>query len=311
MDRAQRLSGRQLLPHLPRLERILGSLREGLGGQHHDVHRYQREHNPQLLGHGGQQNHDRVETRGPGDGMMNVRDEQGFTLVEVLVAVVMTVVVFGAALTALIGFQHNTTNGILRNEAQDHARNALDRIARGLRSVAAPTTKFSGALEEAVPYSVTFQTIDPEKTAGGSNTTNAMRVRYCLNDSTSTNEVLWQQVKRWTTAEAPALVSSSECPDNTAGRWDSSYKLASNVTNRVDGQNRAAFTYSAGSTPQIVAVESKLYIDLKPGSQPGESELTTATSLRNANRPPIVSFTATKINGHVLLNGSESRDPEG
>ena len=180
-----------------------------------------------------------------------------------------------------------------------------------IAGVAAPTTKFSGALEEAVPYSITFQTIDSEKTAGGSNTTNAMRVRYCLNDSTSTNEVLWQQVKRWTTAEAPALVSSSECPDNTAGRWDSSYKLASNVTNRVGGQNRAAFTYSAGSTPQIVAVESKLYIDLKPGSQPGESELTTATSLRNANRPPIVSFTATKINTHVLLNGSESRDPEG
>ncbi|TMK98242.1 MAG: prepilin-type N-terminal cleavage/methylation domain-containing protein [Actinobacteria bacterium] len=251
--------------------------------------------------------------------MMNLRgeqgstlvDEQGFTLVEVLVAIVMTVVVFGAALTALVAFQHNTTNGILRNEAQDRARNALDRLARGLRSVAAPTTKFSGALEEAASYSITFQTIDSEKTAGGSNTTNAMRVRYCLNDSTPTNEVLWQQVKRWTTAEAPTLVSSSECPDNTAGRWDSSYKLASAITNRIGGQNRVAFTYSAGSTPQIVAVESKLYIDLKPGSQPGESELTTATSLRNANRPPIVSFTATKINGHVLLNGSESRDPEG
>jgi Tfp pilus assembly protein PilV len=243
----------------------------------------------------------------------DLRGEQGLTLVEVLVAVVMTVVVFGAALTALIAFQHNTTSGILRNEAQDHARNALDRLARGLRSVAAPTAKFSGALEEAVPYSITFQTIDSEKTAGGANATNAMRVRYCLNDSTPTNEVLWQQVQRWTTAEAPTLVSSSECPDRTAGRWNGSTQLASNITNRIGGQNRAAFTYSAGSTPQIVAVESKLYIDLKPGSRPGESELTTATSLRNANRPPIVSFTATKINGRnrVLLNGSESRDPEG
>jgi len=245
--------------------------------------------------------------------MTNLRSEQGFTLVEVLVATVMTVVVFSAALTALIAFQHNTTNGMLRNEAQDHVRNALDRLARVLRSVAAPTTKFSGALEEAAPYSITFQTIDSEKIAGGSNKTNAMRVRYCLNDSTPTNEVLWQQVQRWKAEEAPALVSSSECPDSTAGRWDSSSRLASNITNRIGAQNRAAFTYSAGSTPQIVAVESKLYIDLKPGSQPGESELTTATSLRNANRPPIVSFTATKINNRnrVLLNGSESRDPEG
>jgi Tfp pilus assembly protein PilV len=245
--------------------------------------------------------------------MMRLRGEHGLTLVEALLALVLTVVVFGAALTALIAFQHNTTNGVLRNEAQDHARNALDRLARGLRSVAAPTKKFSGALEEAAPYSITFQTIDSQKTAGGSNATNAMRVRYCLNDSTPTNEVLWQQTVRWTTVEGPTLVSSSECPDRTAGRWEASTRLASNITNRIGGQSRAAFTYSAGSTPQIVSVESKLYIDLKPGSQPGESELTTATSLRNANRPPIVSFTATKINGknRVLLNGSESRDPEG
>ena len=77
---------------------------------------------------------------------MSLRGEHGLTLVEALLALVLTVVVFGAALTALVAFQHNTTNGVLRNEAQDHARNALDRLARDLRSVAAPTAKFSGAL---------------------------------------------------------------------------------------------------------------------------------------------------------------------
>jgi prepilin-type N-terminal cleavage/methylation domain-containing protein len=242
--------------------------------------------------------------------MMRSRGEHGFTLIEVLVTLVMTVVVFGATLTALAAFQHNTTRGIVQNEAQDRARNAIDRLARGLRSVAAPTTKFSGALEEASPYSITFQTIDASQPAKGENKTGAMRMRYCLNDSSSTNEVLWQQAKRWETAIAPELVSTSECPD-LSGRWDSSFKLASNITNRTGGGNRPVFTYSAGTTPQIVAVEANLFIDLKPGSQPGESQLTSAISLRNANRPPVVSFTATVINGHVLLNASESRDPEG
>ena len=69
--------------------------------------------------------------------------------------------------------------------------------------------------------------------------------------------------------------------------------------------------YSTTSTPQIVNVETNLYLDLNPNVQPNETELTTAVSLRNANRPPIVSFSATEIKGHILLNGSESRDPEG
>jgi hypothetical protein len=33
--------------------------------------------------------------------------------------------------------------------------------------------------------------------------------------------------------------------------------------------------------------------------------------LRNANRQPIATFTATEVNGHVRLNASESRDPGG
>jgi type II secretory pathway pseudopilin PulG len=238
-------------------------------------------------------------------------DEHGFGLVELIVTMTITVVIFGATLTALAAFQKSSRSSTMRNETQDRARNALDRLARGLRNVTAPTTKSPGALDQAGKYSITFDTIDGSQIAGGANATNAMRVRYCLNNSNPANEILYRQDKRWSSAEAPPVPTSKECPDASAGDWDSTSQLVSNVTNRIGGQARPLFSYSATETPQIVTVEASLYIDLNPAAQPEESQLTTAVSLRNANRPPVVSFTVTQINGHVLLNASESRDPEG
>jgi hypothetical protein len=141
-----------------------------------------------------------------------------------------------------------------------------------------------------------------------------MRVRYCLNDTTPSNEILWRQVKRWTSAEAPALPSSTSCPDLTGGDWDSSTQLAQRLTNENGGQNRSAFVYGPAGTSevsQITTVEPKLFIDVNPGHRPGESQLTSAISLRNVNRQPIAAFTATAVNEHVKLNASESRDPGG
>src|SRR6476620_1431701 len=96
--------------------------------------------------------------------MSRVRGQEGFTMVEVIVAMAMMLVIFAATLTLLDTFQRDTRYDTLRNEAQDNARNALDRLAREIRNVAAPTTKTAGALERAEPYSVTFETIDASAT---------------------------------------------------------------------------------------------------------------------------------------------------
>ena len=61
----------------------------------------------------------------------------------------------------------------------------------------------------------------------------------------------------------------------------------------------------------ITVVEPHLYLDVLPGHLPGETQQTSAIFLRNANRQPIAAFTATEVNGHVKLNASESRDPDG
>jgi hypothetical protein len=195
---------------------------------------------------------------------------------------------------------------------QERARNALDRVARGLRNVTAQSVEFPGALEQASAYSIVFITVDPNHAgANGENTSNSIRVRYCLSDSNPENELLYQQVRHWTSKTPPPLPNATACPDTSAGDWEETRKLATNVVNRLGGQPRPVFVYSTTSLPQIVTVETNLDLNLPTNIRSTETQLTTAVSLRNANRPPIVSFSATEINGHILLNGSESRDPEG
>ena len=252
---------------------------------------------------------------------MGVRDERGFTLIELLVTMVVLTIVFGTTLSVLDVFQSNNRFDQLRNENQDMARTTLDRLSRQLRNIVARTTSSGvvpGALEQAEEYAITFQTIDTTKVSSGENKTNAMRVRYCLNDSNPENEILWEEVRRWEEKEAPELPSSTSCPDLTTGDWDSLTQVVQNVTTRIGGQSRSLFTYSAKETPEILSVETDLFINIDPKqSRPGESQLTSGVSLRNANRRPIAEFTATeegtneKGERYVRLNASASYDPDG
>jgi prepilin-type N-terminal cleavage/methylation domain-containing protein len=250
--------------------------------------------------------------------MMHAAEEHGFTLVELLVAMALAMIVFGATLTAFDVFQTNNRFDILRNEAQDNARNAIDRLARELRNVAAPSTKEAGALELAEPYSITFQTISSEQGySWENNTTHATRVRYCLDNSKPENEVLWRYSSRWKTAEAPAIPASPKCPA-TKGAWETEAQLVQHITNKNGGQNRPAFAYgppgASEEASKITSVEPTLYLDVNPGqSRPGETQLTSGISLRNENRQPIAAFTVTQggFAHSVHLNASESRDPDG
>ena len=245
--------------------------------------------------------------------MSRVRAEHGFTLVELLVTMAIATIIFGATLSVLDVFQRNNTVDQQRNEVQDNARNAMDQIARQLRNVAAPSAGSAGALLTTESYSMIFDTIDSTSSyAWEKNLSHTMMVRYCLNDSESHNEVLWMQIKRWKTAEEknPPPASTS-CPDLSAN-WESSRQLVEHVTNDIDAKARPMFIYSAATAPQTASVEVDMFLNLKPGqAHPGETELTSAVGLRNANRPPIAKFTPTWINNSVRLDASESSDPQG
>jgi prepilin-type N-terminal cleavage/methylation domain-containing protein len=258
--------------------------------------------------------------------MMPRRSQRGFTLIEVLVAMMLAGVVIGVALGAFNTFQTQAHLDNIRNETQDSARSAIDRLEHDLRNVAAPKATLPGAIERAEPYSIVFQKVDGTgKTAsepGNKNTSNAMRVRYCLDDSNPLNETVWRQEERWTSEAEPPVPPLTNCPEKveeSAERWQTSTKLVPHVTNRVGGQGgpeqpqRHLFQYSPNEAEvgKITAVIATVFVNLSPGKLPGESELTSAVSFRNGNRPPTASCTANLEGTNILLNASESTDPEG
>jgi hypothetical protein len=222
-----------------------------------------------------------------------------------------------ATLGVLDAFQNDSRFNLLRNETQDNARTAIDRVARELRNVSAPSVKEAGALEQAKRFSLTFQTINstpPQKGELESNVTDAMRVRYCLNDTNPSNEVLWRETMHWKTELPPPLPTSTACPDLNIFDWEHAEELVTHITNRIQ-EPRSLFVYGppgASLTSQITSVEPTIYSDLNPGGQPGERRITTTIYLRNQNRTPVASFTATELGPHrVYLNASESADPNG
>lgn len=245
--------------------------------------------------------------------MSRLRTENGFTLIELLVTMVITTIVFGATLSVLEVFQRNNVVDQKRSEVQDNARNTIDQIARQLRNVAAPSAGSPGALLTTKNYSMIFDTIGTASGyAWGTNTSHTMMVRYCLNNTNSENEVLWMQVLRWSTATGPETPSPVGCPD-LGGFWESNRQIVQHVTNRIGGAVRPMFKYSAATAPQTASVEVDMFLNLTPKqAHPGETELTTGIGLRNANRPPIVAFTVTRISPKfVRLDASASYDPDG
>jgi hypothetical protein len=208
-------------------------------------------------------------------------------------------------------FQRHNVYAQRRNENQDNARNAMDRIARSLRDVIAPASEFAGALETAGEYSTMFQTVDTSPGEYGANKRHAMRVRYCLYDKEPSNELLLEQRQRSIEEPLPSA-PSSECIPGASG-WTTT-TLVEHVTNRAGGQKRPLFTYSASEAPEVVSVDINLYLELAPAQHPGETELMSGVSLRNANRKPVAKFKANFFAGkneQVVLNASESEDPDG
>jgi hypothetical protein len=99
------------------------------------------------------------------------------------------------------------------------------------------------------------------------------------------------------------MPSGTGCP---ASGWTSEKVVAVNVTNG----GRALFQYNATTLTSITEISSTLFVDVNPNKPPSESTLQTAVFLRNQNRKPVASFTANVSGTQILLNGSDSEDPE-
>jgi hypothetical protein len=225
------------------------------------------------------------------------------------VSLVLSLIVTGATLTTFGAFTENRQDLETRNDSQDRARTAIDRMARELRNLASPTPSQPQAFDAAGAYELVFKTVDPNPPAVGSlNVANIKRVRYCLDASNRASARLVAQTQTWTSAEPPAVPSTTACPGSG---WSATATLATAVTNRANNQERAVFRLDSTVLTDINSVHADLWTDVDTGGGAGETQISTGVFLRNQNRKPIAAFTATPSAQGIVLNGSASYDPEG
>jgi len=237
--------------------------------------------------------------------MNTARREEGFMLIELLLAAALMVVILLATLGVFDAALRTHGRNSSQNDAQETARAEIDRLARELRNAASPGQP--SAFERATGTDLVFTMVDPSGPSGGANVNNLRRVRYCLDSSVPTNQKLWREVQTWTTASPPALSGSSFCPDFS---WNGTPAIVADHV--VNGSTQPVFAYDSASLASITQLRAHLYVDLHPGALPGPSQLKTSVAIRSTALAPSASMTATPLgNRKMLLNAGASTDPGG
>jgi type II secretory pathway pseudopilin PulG len=230
--------------------------------------------------------------------LVQPNSDDGFTLVEVLIAAVLMIVVLGATLTALTSFERNTQTNQRQNDGQDQARRTMDLVARDLRNLASPVVERPDAIDRKEPLDLIVQS-EGRGTGGNANARNTMRVRFCLGP----DRKVYRLIQTWETEAIPEAPAATDCPGTG---WTSSTVVAQNVVNGT----RPIFTYNAEALQDVTEVSTTLYVDVNPGQPPAETELQSSVYLRNQNRKPEALFSVEVVNNSILMNASESTDPE-
>jgi prepilin-type N-terminal cleavage/methylation domain-containing protein len=231
-----------------------------------------------------------------------LRDESGFTLVEVMVVAALFTVVMGALLSVFDTFQKTSVGNQKQNDAQDAVRVSVDSITRELRNLASPTNTQPQSVLRAGPSDLIFRSVAPKKPAGSLNTLNTWHVRYCV----TSGGALWREQQTWTGATAPAWPTTTDCP-GLPSAWPTQSLMVRNVANGT----RPAFTYNSAALTSITEIAASLFIDTDRGHSTKEVTLQSAVFLRNQNRFPTAEFDMQVSGGTLVLNGSASSDPEG
>ena len=218
-------------------------------------------------------------------------DERGLTLIELLIASMLMLIISAAALTTLDQFTRLGKNSERRLDQQDRVRTAARSIVHELRDVAASPERPT-IIEHADDYDIVFKTV-ADGASTGANTMHLQRVRYCLAGNRNSATVR-QQTQSWTTATPPAIPSTATCP---SAAWGSSTVVAEDITNRAGSQERPIFTYRRTAAGEVQSISVKLYLDADRSLEPPETLAETGVFLRNQNRVPVATFTATPA-GH-------------
>jgi Tfp pilus assembly protein PilV len=235
-----------------------------------------------------------------------LRNEDGFTLLEVMIAALIMIIIMFATLASLDSFGGRAKLDGQRADAQEQLRRGVDQLERQLRNLATPAADIK-SINRAQATDLVFQTADPQK----------RWVRYCIDPAdpaiASGGAHLWYGISNVASNVPPA---STSCPGTG---WTTMTSVGQSVVNARNGLNRPVFAFNwpkdtngneiTTDTSAITRIRTSLWVDPNPGSRPAEQHLSSGVFLRNQNQAPVASFTFTATGR--ILNASATTDFEG
>lgn len=232
----------------------------------------------------------------------------GYALPELLVALVVAAIVFGATLTVFTGFLDQNVRADRNTDAQDRARTTVDNIATQLRNAMA-----AGTASQPVEKHSSFDLVYLAPVISGATLTDNPRgvqhVRFCMDASVARAERIWMQTAPYNAKSAADPPATLSCPDVA---WPTRTIAAADVVNLLRSPPTPLFTVKTDASGNVTDVALHAVVDVDPANAPPAVELQSKVSLRNLNRPPTAQLNCQALaNGHVVCDGSASTDPDG
>lgn len=234
-----------------------------------------------------------------------LRGQRGFTLTEVLVALTLSSLLLGSAVTAYTSYLTQSGTAEKSSDSQDAARNALDNMAIQLRSAAGNVATGNQPIEAFSSYNLVW--LAPIRGTSTTNNPLGLRhIRYCVDAGNPSDEKLWLQTAPFSTTSNRNWPATGSCPANS---WPTSMVVGENLVNVL--KNTPLFVTPADAQGNVTDVNVNAMVDVDPSDSRQATSVRTSVTLRNLNHTPAaVVSCAAGLTGHALCDASASTDPD-
>jgi type II secretory pathway pseudopilin PulG len=235
-------------------------------------------------------------------------DERGTTLTELLAAMTIAVILFGAAVVTFVTFLDTSRKSDNQIKAQETARKTMEHLTSLLRNSMSTGANGAQPIQSVADFDLVFLATDVRTATNNVNNPRGLVYhRYCLGNANNKDETLWHQTAAYHSTTRAAPPATSKCPDVA---WTTKERAATNLVNRINPATPLFVPTTESGVITRIAINAK--VDLNTDERPPATELLSEASFRNVNRGPTASMTCKGLaNGHAICDASASSDPDG
>ena len=237
-----------------------------------------------------------------------VADERGHTLTELLAAMSIAVILFGAAVVTFVTFLDTSRKSDNQVQAQETARKTMEGLTSLLRNSMSTGANGAQPIQSVSNFDLVFLATDVRTATSLTNNPRGLVYhRYCLGNANNKDETLWHQTAAYHSITRATPPATSKCPDVA---WTTKERAATDLVNRIAPATPLFLPTTESGVITRIAINAK--VDLNPDERPLATELRSEASFRNVNRGPTASMTCKGLaNGHAICDASSSSDPDG